>query len=412
MSSLANLPPEILYQIAWELFPFYPSDDADIRLVTNEFFDFTALARLSRVSKLFRDVAQPILFHIIPPLTQKTTSIIKTLHTRPNLAAFVRKAWIGSGEAAGKLIPSGGVYRFGPDNKLDASPADVFMLNDLMSKQFQTNSDNQSESEEINVLAALPATLAPNIESLVINQYSTAVASFKPELFCNLTELALNHRNHLGEVNPQGLKQLLRAMPALQIFRCCLAAAIPSLVPHERVHTLDFVECALDRQSFQNVFDGFPNVQNFRYKSGEDVSDWEEAKPAEMFEAIRTRRSSIKNLEICILKALYFDEIEPQDCINSLASMHALQSLTITSRALVPHSEETNGNVLTNFLPRGIRRFTLVKAQSNLDTDIQRLAESGAEQFPDLVFSTLDVEWTLEDDYIHYRFINPLIRKC
>lgn len=402
MPSLTDLPPEILHKIAWNLTSRF-SRDVDDCFPTSFGFpqepeSLSALSRLSRVSKYFRDIAQPKLFYSAFDSEEKSVSLINTLSSRQDLAGAVTELQAGSSDRTSVLVPLNGQYQFGPDDDLDISPADTLMLNNLLLEHFppstqQPPSENGDESggevAKINAFAALAISLVPNVRRLSVEVGYWALPIYKPGSLLCLTELNLIHSDTELGFHLQDFRGLLQAAPALQVLGCYMVREISVLTPHSNVRTLHLINSSLTRESFQNVASAFPKLEAFSYSSGGAlISEDEEATPGDMLDALRTLGSTIKHLSLEIDDTCYMVDLQPRDYITNLTEMRVLQTLTISAGAIIETHEETEGTLFTDLLPSSIHNFILVSPKPNVAQDINRLAESAAERFPNLKLVT------------------------
>lgn len=399
MPSLTDLPPEILHKIAWNLSSRYSRDVDDCFPssfgFTQQPYSLIALSHLSRASKYLSDIAQPKLFYSTFDSEKNWVSLIKTLYSRQDLAAAVIELQVGADGDASAFELLDGRYEFSPDNKPDASPEDILMLDKLLCEHFPPGTQQQPHSVDedgtgdeevrINACAALAIALVPNIKRLFVEAGYWALPIYKPDSLRCLTELNIVHADTELGFDLQTYRGLLQAAPALQILGCYMVTEISNLAPLSTLHTLHIRNSSLTKESFQHVAATFPHLENFSYSSGGAlISDEPEATPGDMLAALRKLSNTIKHLSVDIEGACYMVDLEPQDYVRDLTGMRVLQTLTISGQAIIETHEDTDGNILMDLLPPSICSFTLISPERNMARDINRLAESAAERFPDL----------------------------
>lgn len=399
MPSLTDLPPETLHQIAWELTSRFSRDPNDCFPTSLGFArennGLIALSRLSRVSKYFREIAQPKLFFSTFDSQNKSVSLVKTLYSRQDLAGAVIELQVGSDGRASVLESFNGRYEFGPGNELDTSPADTLVLNKLLFEHFPPITKQQPPSEDddrsdddapgISASAALAIALVPNVKRLFVETGYWSLPIYKPDSLRYLVELNIVFDDTERGFYLQNFRGILQAAPSLRTLGCHMVCGISDLAPHSNLRTLHINHSSLTKESFQHIAATFSQLENFSYSSaGAIVSDEEEATPRYMLDAPRKLGSTIKHLSIETEMNTFDMDLEPGDHIEDLTEMRILQSLAMSACAIVNSEVETDGNVFMDLLPPSICKLMLISPGDNLAKDINRLAESATERFPNL----------------------------
>lgn len=384
MTSLTDLPIEILSYIAWQLSPRSPesSEDGQDHLdIASHARGIAALSRLSRTCKHLRGILQPILFHSVFDSEETSLSLITALNARPDLARAVVEM-----EVHGRDIS--------PEENLDEilSAHEQSMMTELLANNFQTETQqppilqgNVGDFPRCNAFAGLTIALASNIKRLLVHAYYLDLPTFKPGSLPCLRELYLEHGDTENGLDLSRFQSILQAAPALQTLKCHAVSNVDSAISHENLTTLALAWSLLTNESFELLIDGLPKLESFSYSSGGASVNYDpEASPRQIFEAVSKRRSTLKHLYVDLQASVYMEEPDERDTIPSLASLKALQTLEISALALAVADEPTDGNVLINALPESIRSFTLLDPHDTMAVDINRLAEMAPERFPHL----------------------------
>ncbi|PTB65019.1 hypothetical protein BBK36DRAFT_1169803 [Trichoderma citrinoviride] len=238
-----RLPPEILHLIAESL--------------CNH-----SLSRLSRTCRIFRDIAQPILYHrLLPPSQGRCFSLLRTLFQRPDLARAVRDMHLDN------TLETLGREELIAWQPLDGELFELFcIMQSIPSVNHKEYIDGPQTWVRAYCMGVLP--LICNVERLTIVVDGMGYPQGLPLSLPRLAEL--NYVDRRCWIDPTAASSLgsiegiLQAAPRLQIFR---GFGLENLAPLparlDNLTELYLDTCNLDPKSLDELLSRAPNLHSF-----------------------------------------------------------------------------------------------------------------------------------------------------
>lgn len=336
---LLCLPEEILLNIAETVY----GADENIFNDVGEFcnrqpaFDWASVSNLSKTCTKLRRIVQPLLYrcsHSKGYLNDGAVNFIQSLISRPEIARHVRDLVVGDWL---------GVYNFRSSTDTpkpkgwQISPVEAAFFNHELTKdnvgvsQFSYDSEDRlSHSLETSAgkvsairqiydsfsamavpepqwatekwLATLAILQARNVERLVLrtSRWTLPDQVTPPAPLQNLVELSwINDHMIFGGLIDYSLAWLLAAAPALRTFRCAHIRTVKEIgFKHESVTEVVLIASCLKRNSLDALFLAFPNLERFTYQSWHSTSNWDEATPQSLTQALLPLRKTLKYLRL------------------------------------------------------------------------------------------------------------------
>ncbi|KAH7137897.1 hypothetical protein EDB81DRAFT_901788 [Dactylonectria macrodidyma] len=382
--SLTTLPLEILSSVARSLCSL--EEELSDQGVPDEVeADRRSLSSLSKTCKLFRRIAQPLVFSILSTESNRFVGLVRALVGRPDLAANVKAMYI-NGWGICYSNRSG-------REPWQITPEDALILNTALD-QYTVLGDNQNplrisaigaladpnsvdDRELVGALAALAILQCHNVEELVIRTEHWDMPSvLQPVALNSLVSLEVSEADSdLGVTIGSGVAWMLAAAPAL---RRVGGQAVTNVVPelfHDNLRVLDLRISGLCRNSFDAIAKGFPKLEKLVYSNGSSDLTWrQEVSPQYAMRAMRQRRDTLKHL------SLSWERADPsswtQDgLLQSVACMTALEEISISSAGLSINKNvaDLDGSFFIKFLPPNIQEITI--RETNAPWNIAPLAQ-------------------------------------
>lgn len=393
---MPNLPEETLLRI-FSCFQLPPTKTNDLEwssgfeqrsLAKAQILDEKTLASLCQVSKTFRRIAEPMLYHALLGYDGRQGSMfLRTLSQRPDLARLVRHLDIdGYCEEEFMVQDAFEAAR----EWLDIPPD----LKDGIAEALQ--SDNDSQQGEI----AFFVSMTPNLQSLQITMPESkgillslfrAFASDKTGTrFSKLHELGLRYWDTEDAICMCEVDDLLLAPPALDTF---CGFAVNWCKPPETPRPLGFEHISLQH----SLIDG-PGLSSLLSRChrlrtlsvtwgnvwvGDCDLDWDE-----MGDALRLHAPLLERLHLDPILAFRYTDEESTGRIGSLEQLTRLKELELPLEILVGRMESPasgSGNTLhslAQLLPASLESLHLYLTQDGaeeLGEELSKLLEVGSQ---------------------------------
>ncbi|KAL6406752.1 aromatic aminotransferase [Ilyonectria robusta] len=231
--------------------------------------------------------------------------------------------------------------------------------------------------------------LAPNLERLEVCLDTARIPFIKKDHLPHLAHFTLKPTPDTSEMSLDVAQNILEAAPNLRSItasRICSAPNVPIL---QNLKTLKLLFSAMAAEDFERLMRAFPQLRSFTFQSGgAAIVINDEAEPADIEQAIRIRRDTLRHLDISIGvgMGMRLDDDEDRETMSAF-NWSQLTHLSVDSQAIYWEREDempTDGNRLVDLLPKTIRVFKLTSRQRGNEEDILNLADAAPEMFPNL----------------------------
>lgn len=366
--------------------------------------DQGTLARLCQVSRLFRDIAQPVLFHYYRGSRGASRrSILYTVSQQPFLAANVRVLNLTEDRLSSRdqLFESDqdACYLENVAERLYIEPGWA----DMSSNIYKADEQYYSECIE-EITADMLITSLPNLRQLGLQwdnyrNLSTLTSALQNGLWAGLPflqYLQLDHWDTVGFFNASSIRGLLRAAPnieTLSIQMCsfydssiCVDYSVKETFPVlQSLQTLELSETSIGPSGlaiFEQFIAACPSLKRLNLVAAHGECAW--AAPAEVMYALQVSSITLRSLFMDFRGAGIDTPCRGQ--IRSLRGFSCLEDLAIDLRLfctndaddLYPYnydSQTHDDDCLTRILPQSVHTVQLLSHEKEgpCEQDLYRL---------------------------------------